>query len=674
MTRVLLSLLILLSVCVNLNADSMTDFYYGSNPEKTAAYYVIKSAESPSNRSNYYSLASVYKEYGENQKAVEAYLEILKLNPGEVRAHFELAKMYYFMGDAAKGEEMVNVLEQKQMANWEVLYWHGCMLLETGRYEEAKARFLQAIESNKYRNISYIKMAEACEKTGDIDKALEYYKEAINKDKIYTELNRRIAVLHEKKEEFISAYKYWNKVIDVDTKDTEAREKAQQYAQLVPSIKQMIDADKQRKKTGRDTYNPPEKRGIKGSENFKQVRVGIINGAETVSFKHGSDFMITGDDKEELFRGSKLIEYELSIEKKGIFISDADGNSKTLIGRNADIKANSLNATAAFYNIAYGQGFYWAEKSDTTYRGDFSLILRSDKINVVNNLNMEEYLYGLIAAEIPSDWPEEALKAQAVSARTYTLKHLNSHKKDGYDVCATQHCAVYKGVNGERERTVAAVDATRGEALYDPDDKLISTFFSNCCGGHTEDVYEVWGYKVSKSLKGVYDGDFNWKWKFPLSPFDLEEYVRSMPDVYCKAEGANETSFRWIRYLNAEDFERYAAKRKDIGRIKKVEPLKRARGGALTRLRITGDKGSMEVKFDPIRTVMGKIRSNVIKWEYALDEEGYIRYIYIYGAGWGHSVGMCQRGLRGMSLKGKKYKEILRHYYRGSVIKKLYGE
>jgi SpoIID/LytB domain protein len=64
----------------------------------------------------------------------------------------------------------------------------------------------------------------------------------------------------------------------------------------------------------------------------------------------------------------------------------------------------------------------------------------------------------------------------------------------------------------------------------------------------------------------------------------------------------------------------------------------------------------------------------VIKWEYALDEEGYIRYIYIYGAGWGHSVGMCQRGLRGMSLKGKKYKEILRHYYRGSVIKKLYGE
>ncbi|HNZ30238.1 MAG TPA: tetratricopeptide repeat protein, partial [Candidatus Goldiibacteriota bacterium] len=213
MTRVLFILTALLCAVAGANAADMQDFYYGADPEKTAAYYVLKAAENPSNRANYYSLASVFKEFGENQKAIEAYLEILKLNPKEVRAHFELAKMYYYTGDAAKGEEMVNVLESKNMANWEVLYWHGCMLLETGRYEEAKIRFLQAIDENMYRNISYIKMAETCEKTGDLDKAIEYYKEAINKDKTYTELNRRIAVLHEKKEEYISAYKYWNKVI-----------------------------------------------------------------------------------------------------------------------------------------------------------------------------------------------------------------------------------------------------------------------------------------------------------------------------------------------------------------------------------------------------------------------------------------------------------------------------
>ncbi|HRQ42895.1 MAG TPA: SpoIID/LytB domain-containing protein [Candidatus Goldiibacteriota bacterium] len=674
MTRVLFILGALLCAVAGANAADMQDFYYGADPEKTAAYYVLKTAENPSNRANYYSLASVFKEFGENQKAIEAYLEILKLNPKEVRAHFELAKMYYYTGDAAKGEEMVNVLESKNMANWEVLYWHGCMLLETGRYEEAKIRFLQAIDENMYRNISYIKMAEAYEKTGDIDKALEYYKEAINKDKTYTELNRRIAVLHEKKQEFISAYKYWNKVVEVDTQDTEAREKAQKFAQFVPAIKQMIENDKKRKTDGRAAYTPPEKIRIKESAGFQQVKAGIITGARQVHFKHGSDFAVINHKGEELFKGAAVTDYELTAEKKGIFISDSEGNSRTLIGENSVIKPANENATAAFYNIAYGQGFYWAERADTTYRGDFVIVEKSGKINVINSLNMEEYLYGVIAAEIPPDWPEEALKAQAVSARTYTMKHLNSHKKDGYDVCATQHCAVYKGVSGENARTIAAVDATRGEVLYDAEGKLLSTFFSNCCGGHTEDVFEVWGYKESKSLKGVYDGDFNWKWKFPLAPFDLEEYVRSMPDVYCKAEGAAETSFRWIRYLDAQDLQRYVAKRKDIGRIKKVEPLKRARGGAVTRIRITGEKGVYEVKFDPIRSVMGKIRSNVIKWEYASDSEGFIKFIYIYGAGWGHSVGMCQRGLKGMSEKGKKYKEILRHYYSDSQIKKLYGD
>jgi SpoIID/LytB domain protein len=152
----------------------------------------------------------------------------------------------------------------------------------------------------------------------------------------------------------------------------------------------------------------------------------------------------------------------------------------------------------------------------------------------------------------------------------------------------------------------------------------------------------------------------------------LEEWVRSSPKCYCSADGEAETSYRWIRYLNAGDLERNANRKYKLGRIKNIKPLKRAKDGAITKIRLEGESGSENIKFDMIRNVLGKIRSNVIKWEYSRDADGFIKDIYIYGAGWGHSVGMCQRGIKGMAIAGKNYRDMLYHYYRDSEIKKQY--
>jgi SpoIID/LytB domain protein len=181
--------------------------------------------------------------------------------------------------------------------------------------------------------------------------------------------------------------------------------------------------------------------------------------------------------------------------------------------------------------------------------------------------------------------------------------------------------------------------------------------------------------KGNKSLEGAFDArEQKWaqEWNFPLDPFFLEEWVRTMPDVYCKATGSNETSFRWIRYLDADSLEYYVNKKYKIGRIKDLKPVKRAKSGALTKLYIEGDKGSTTVGFDSLRNILGKIRANVIKWEYRRDAKGFIKDIYIYGAGWGHGIGMCQRGANGMAEHGKAYNEILYHYFPGSYIKKKY--
>ncbi len=320
--------------------------------------------------------------------------------------------------------------------------------------------------------------------------------------------------------------------------------------------------------------------------------------------------------------------------------------------------------------MQYGAGFFWSGKKDTTYRGDFEILLRKKKLTVVNIINAEEYLYGVIPSEMPAYWPPEALKAQAVAARTYTFKHLGRHRKEGFDLCAQQHCAVYKGIGGEHEKTTSAVNATKGEVLYCRG-KVLDTFFSHCCGGHTQDVSEVWGMGKNSCLTGVYDADKK-KMSFPLRPFALEEWVRTIPDAYCRAGGSNEVSFRWIRYLTADDLEYFINRRYKIGRLKELKPVKRAKGGALVKIYIRGDCGARTVGFDAMRNILGKIRSNVVKWEYTKNSGGYIQSVYIYGAGWGHAVGMCQRGARGMAEQGKDYRKILKHYYPGSGIKVKY--
>jgi SpoIID/LytB domain protein len=655
------------------STETGTGFYYSDSPDKTAGFYTAEIAKNPDELSNYFNLASVYKEFGENKKAFDVYRDILLADSGNIRARFEEGKMYYFSGAYNFASEEFKWLEKNGNANWEVYYWWGCALLDGGDACGAIDKFELSARKDGYKNIIYLKTAEAYEKMEDITFALNYYNKALSRDRTYTELNRKIAQLHEKKSEFVSAYKYWNEAGKIDSSDTEAKKKMQKYSEIVPAVKKMISSFLLGKKNSRDAYVPPVKKNITGpgTELIPLVKIGIVSGVTSIFFKCGSDFTVTDASCNTLMAGEKMTEYEVEIDGKRAYISNDGG--RTQIKKEAFINKADPEATTSVYNIAYGEGFYWVEKADTTYRGDFIIRVNGKKdLTLINELNMEEYMYGVIAAEIPSTWPEESLKAQAVAVRTYTIMHMTEHEREGYNLCSTQHCAMYKGVSGETKKTNAAVDATRGEVLFGPDKKPVSTYFSHCCGGRTQDVADIWGDRNAKCLTGVYDGEDSGQWQFPLTPFMLEEWVRSSPKCYCSADGEAETSYRWIRYLNAGDLERNANRKYKLGRIKNIKPLKRAKDGAITKIRLEGESGSENIKFDMIRNVLGKIRSNVIKWEYSRDADGFIKDIYIYGAGWGHSVGMCQRGIKGMAIAGKNYRDMLYHYYRDSEIKKQY--
>lgn len=645
--------------------------YYGEPIEDSISEFMLDAASESSNKMKQFELASVLKEFGRNKEAFEAYSRITATVENEYRARFELAKTHYFLGDYVNAEKEIKNLVFKNIVNWEVYYWWGCSLLESGRLQEAVEIFTKALEADPGKNITYIKLGQLYERSLNLEKAVEYYKLAIKKDKTYTELNRKIAQLYEQKKENISAYNYWRKVGDVDTKDETAIQKTNEFMSSIPFLQEKAKEFVTLKKVQRAQIVPPDKQGILNPENIAEVKVGLMEGVTSISFKCGSNFDFVNDRFESIFRGEKLTEYFFEYDriKKEPFFSD--GKEKIYFKKDMYLSRYNPEASTTVYNVQYAEGFYWSEKKDTTYRGDFLVRYQDKGFTLINIVNMEEYLYGVVPSEIPPSWPEEALKAQAVAARTYTFQHLDRHRRKGFDICGNQHCAVYSGINGENKNTNKAVNDTRGQVLYGSNYRILNTFYSNSCGGHTQDVNEVWGLKKVASLGGVYDGK-NREWHFPLSPFYLEEYVRTKPDVYCKTGGAIETSFRWIRYLDSESLSYYLDKKSQLGRIREIKPVRRAKGGALLKVYVSGDKGSKTFGFDSMRTALGKIRSNVIKWEYITDENGYIKEMYIYGAGWGHGVGMCQTGLKGMAEDNKHYESMLYHYFPGSYIKNRY--
>jgi stage II sporulation protein D len=653
--------------------------YYSDRVENAEGWYTSRIENDRDNKMNYFNLASVYKEFGENRKAFELYRDILNINDRETRAHFELAKTYYFLGAYNYAEEEMKYFVRWGITNWEVYFWLGAILQEEGKFEEAEKYYSKALDLDPRRVVTYVKIAEMEKARGRLDEAVEAYKKAVKKDRTYTEeITRKLAVLYEKKGNLAAAFVSWRDANEIDTKDEVAAGKVQRYMAYLPQLK-----EKQRKydravKEQRKAYTPPDLGPVQGADAVPEVEIGIMEEVNYVYFKCGSDFNVSDDRKKPLFEGRQAKEYFVEADKSGnkAYIGPVDGSSKPVqFKKCVFITRDRPNATTAVYNVQFGEGFYWSGKEDTTYRGDFKAVLHDRTINFVNILNVEEYLYGVVPSEMSPRSGLEALKAQAVSARTYTFRHLNRHRSGGFDLCAQQHCAVYGGVRVENKKTSEAVDETRGEVLFGSDYNMMDTFYSLCCGGHTTNVNDAWGLRSIKSLDGVFDGrEKGWSqdWKFPLDPFYLEEWVRSMPDVYCKATGDNETSFRWIRYLDADALEYYVNKRYRVGRVRDLKPLRRSKSGALLKLYIEGDRGKETVNYDPMRFILGKIRSNVIKWEYRRDAKGYIRDIYIYGAGWGHGIGMCQQGAENMAALDKAYTEILYHYFPGSYIKKKY--
>jgi len=317
-----------------------------------------------------------------------------------------------------------------------------------------------------------------------------------------------------------------------------------------------------------------------------------------------------------------------------------------------------------------GDGFTLDERS---YRGRLHLTVDAGgRLAAVLALPLEELLRGLVPSEMPAGSPPEALRAQAVTARSNVLAQIGTrHLDDPWSICSDVHCQAYRGEGAQVASTDAAVRATAGEALFAvADGRLVDGVYSAMCGGHGEDNDAVWGGTPSQSLRGRPDlgaADAE-AWAGGLaSEGRVAAFLADAPPAWCaRAPGARPDRFRWERHIGPEKLDALLAPL-GLGAVSDLAVVVRGASGRALALRVKGDRGSATVHGElRIRRLLGDLPSAMFVLE--PDLEGWV----FRGGGWGHGVGMCQWGAIGRAAAGQDYRRILGAYFAGAEVARIY--
>jgi SpoIID/LytB domain protein len=306
------------------------------------------------------------------------------------------------------------------------------------------------------------------------------------------------------------------------------------------------------------------------------------------------------------------------------------------------------------------------------YRGNFQVFLNSKGfITVVNELSLNEYLAGVVPNEMPSSFPQEALKSQAIVARTYTLKHLKKHEKDGFDLCATQHCQVYGGIDNETPETDSAVRETIHQMVFYGSD-LADTVYSSTCGGITANVENVWQASPIDYLKSV-PAQINHVYSTFSSEETFRQFIDNPGECFCQES----KMFRWEKSYSKTDLQDIVSQglavilntQIKLGDLIDVSVKERTSDGRVKTLLIKGSEGEYRVEKDKIRWLMskGKINKDALPSTlfYIYKNENTISF---KGGGWGHGIGLCQFCAKGMADRGMTSTEIITYFYPGCVL------
>ncbi len=292
------------------------------------------------------------------------------------------------------------------------------------------------------------------------------------------------------------------------------------------------------------------------------------------------------------------------------------------------------------------------------------------EFTLVNQVPLETYLRGVVPYEIGANAPPQAVAAQTIIARTYALRNLRRFAVDDYQLCATVHCQVYKGLNGTNATSDRAIANTSGLVLT-YENELIDALYSSTTGGVTAGFEDTWNGEQRPYLQAVIDAPQPF-WDLVKYPLNNEKTFRHFIKL---TKGFNETGisslFRWQKTRSIADLNRdlrkYLQKTRhplaDFNSIKSMQVNRRSPSGRILALDIVTDQGKVQLHKNEIRSALEPPRSTFFYLQPIYNDAKKLNAYAFIGGGFGHGVGMSQYGSYNLAKLGWSAKEILAFYY-----------
>lgn len=381
------------------------------------------------------------------------------------------------------------------------------------------------------------------------------------------------------------------------------------------------------------------------STNLPEINI-LLDEQEEVQLTFSGQFQIKSDEIEIKLPRNKSISFQVASNRT----KKRTEVDKFYLLEN-DITLHAINSNQ------------YVSYLDRSYSGSIHLNVNGSKIKIINSVDLETYVKGVVEKEIGNlgKTAPEALKAQAVAARTYGFKKINERDSDSqlFDVRSDVSDQVYSGFRKSGKNWIdVAVDKTWGEVIV-YDNKVIHCFYHSTCGGRTESGENIFLLQSTPYLSGIADN------------FGKGDFCSSSP------------SYRWTETFSFSEImpaiAAFLKQRGNSGRhqseFTEFEVAQRFPSGRVKSLNLSSNNGALSVKIDSrfIRNLFRNnnqiLRSTLFRLEPTNENNGKLTLI---GAGNGHGVGMCQWGAIGMAKSGFNYRQILSHYYRNTEIKKIY--
>ena len=418
--------------------------------------------------------------------------------------------------------------------------------------------------------------------------------------------------------------------------------------------------------------------------NYLDVKVGKSFGSSDyiTLFSDNGFYLYDKSDKEnEIFQ---IIDNSIIISSSGRDINILD------LGNNL-VRTIPGDGSVIIGSGSFRDSIIQVEKN--RYRDYISILTNGNQMTVINHIEMDHYLYGVVPREVSPSFPTESLKAQAVAARTFALANINKHNKDGFNLCDTTDCQVYGAMDAENPSTNKAVDSTSNVLVYYKG-RLAETIFHSNNGGYIEDSKDVWGGEVA--------------------------YLTAKEDVFSK----NSPFSTWDLRLTAQEVNaKLLSGGINVGELIDMEVLEVSGGNRVLKLKVIGTLKEEIISGAKLRTVLGTTTMKSTWFDIAREGESSNASAYVLsgngsnpevldmntatiidgrdnksttrgnttrtavgndkskdlastyttattsfvfkGRGYGHGVGMSQYGAVEMAKQGYGYEDILKHYYTG---------